>query len=100
LDPSLEKFQPSPKVSSTVIKKIDVWTGRENPPTQLEMAKRLKLSPRTVGRVIKDKLDKKVRVKTTVHALKPSHIPTCKPERGIPGSSTKVIWLEKSGNSW
>jgi hypothetical protein len=71
--PSPEKFQPSPKVTKEVIRRVDAWTDKENPPSQLEIAKRLNISPRTVRRIIVEKLDKKVKVKHRVHALKESH---------------------------
>jgi hypothetical protein len=72
--PSPKKSYPSKTVSKPMIRKVDIMTDKENPPTQTAMADKLKVSRRTIGRIIKEKLGKKVKKKTAVHALKPSHV--------------------------
>lgn len=59
--------------TNVLIQKIDKWTDKENPPSQREMAKRLKTSVHTVSKVIHEDLQGETRRKRLVHALKESH---------------------------
>lgn len=59
---------------SRVIAKVKAWTSLENPPSQTEMAKRLKVSRRTVQKIITEDLNLRPRKKPKVHKLLPRHI--------------------------
>lgn len=56
-----------------LIRKIDLATSKENPPTYSEMSKRYHVSYRTIHRVIHEDLGKKKWMKSEVHAMKESH---------------------------
>jgi len=71
---SPKKPQPSKKVTKDILRKIDLLTDKENPPSQSFIAKKFNLAQTTVSFVIRKKLGKKIKKKTVVHALKPSHI--------------------------
>ena len=72
--PTPENFQPRKVRTNQLIKKIDKFTDKENPPNQNETAKMLRVSQSTVGRAIRDDLNGKDRRKVKVHQLKESHI--------------------------
>ena len=61
---------PSPNISqhkkigeSEIIRKVDLMTNKENPPSHRNTAKALKVSKTTVGRVIHEDLSKKQSVR-------------------------------------
>lgn len=72
---STRKFKKRPSVSTpTVVRKISSMISRVNPPTQREMALKLKVSVGTVNRVIKQVICAKLRKKCKVHQLNATQI--------------------------
>lgn len=67
------KEQPRKTVTPSIIKKVDILTSKENPPSQREISRLVKVSQSTVHRIIRS-LNKKLRRKTRVHKLKPHHM--------------------------
>jgi [histone H3]-lysine36 N-dimethyltransferase SETMAR len=67
------KRQPRKVATRAVIRKVDALISKRNPPTQRQIAKTVKVSKTTVGRIIRW-LKKNIRRKTRVHKLLPRHI--------------------------
>lgn len=67
------KPHPRPKRTKALLRKIDLLTSKENPPSQDCMAKRFSVSQRTTGRVIHKDLGKKTHQKHELHVLGESH---------------------------
>lgn len=57
------------KQTKDLIKKVDKVTDSANPPTQKELARRLKVSSSTIRRVLKDNLRSELKKKAKTHAL-------------------------------
>lgn len=70
--PSPVKVQPVKVMNSKFLKKVKIMISKENPPSQFEMARKLKASRRTVQRAIR-RLGQQKRKKTRVHRLLPRH---------------------------
>ena len=51
------------------VNKVAKWIHQEDPPTQTEMAGKLGVSRRSIGRILKDKLQVKQVKKTKMHGL-------------------------------
>jgi len=71
--PSPIKRQPCKVVTPRIVKRIDLLTQKENPPSQREIAHLVKVSQASVNAVIK-KLGKRLARKTRVHKLTPAHM--------------------------
>jgi hypothetical protein len=56
-----------------MIRKVDLLTSKENPPTYKEMSKKLGISSPTIHKIIHQDLKKITHRKRVVHALKTSH---------------------------
>lgn len=71
-------FGRKPKDSSRsltpIAKKVAQYINKENPMSQRNVAARLNISQSTVNRIIKTKLNLKMRKKTKVHVLSQKHI--------------------------
>lgn len=67
------QIRKKPTRTPAVIRKINLFTSKENPPTLSDLSKRCNVSRTTVLRVIHEDLGKKTFKKTKVHALKDSH---------------------------
>jgi len=52
--PSPVKLQPRTARIPAVVRKVDQMSSKENPPSQYEMGRRAKVSPRTVRRILAD----------------------------------------------
>lgn len=59
-------------LTQAVLRKIDLVTSKDNPPTQRQIARQVKVSQSSVNRAIKI-LNKKVRRKPRVHQLTEKH---------------------------
>lgn len=83
------KLLRKPKVKvKDYIKKIDLWTSKENPPSQREMARRLKCDPKTVRNILKNKFEKRSRFTS-------SNPPISKTGRPTSGNFMKNTWQVK-----
>ena len=71
--PSPVKVQPPKKVTTAMMRRLDLLTSRENPKSQRELARSLQVSQPHVCRLIK-KLRKRVARKTRVHKLTSAHM--------------------------
>ena len=70
--PPPPKRQPLKVLDSTVLRKINLLTSKENPPTQKQFSSIVKVSKSSLGRAIKT-LKKIVRRKTRMHQLTEKH---------------------------
>jgi histone-lysine N-methyltransferase SETMAR len=83
--------------SKDLVKKVSNLARKENPMTQSDMAKKFKVSPTTINRVIHKDLKYVTRKKTPVHQLKPRHIKNRKTnarklyEKHLSGSKSDFI---------
>jgi len=87
--------QVQPARTPALIKRVDLLTSKENPPSQNQMAQVLKTSPTTILRIIRENLVKVKRFKAKVHRLSPSHIKNRKRASRIVYEKVKgqSIWL-------
>lgn len=64
--------------SKELIKKIDLWTSKLNPPTSTEMCKRSKVSKGTIQKIIHKDLKKTLQKKLQLPAVRNFFIANCK----------------------
>ena len=71
--PSPKKRRPMKVATPQVVAKVRFLTSKRNPPSWNQMSRKLKVSPRTIQRIIQ-RLNKEKRKKAKVHRLTPAHI--------------------------
>ena len=71
--PSPKKRYPMKVALPAVVTKVKIMTSKRNPPSLTQMSQKLKVSRRTVQRIIQ-RLKKEKRKKYRVHRLSPKHI--------------------------